>query len=97
MRSRCLIVLLAVSLAGCSQSPNESKVIRDTGTVQYVDLEGGFYAIVGDGGGHYDPTNLPAWAQEDGLRVRFVARTVGGASVHMWGTLVHLESLEGAR
>ena len=97
MRSLCLILLLAVSLAGCSQSPNSSKVVHDTGVVQYLDLEGGFYAILGDGGGRYDPVNLPDWAQHDGLRVRFVARTVDGVSVHMWGTRVHIESIEGLR
>ena len=97
MRSLLLSLVLSVSLAGCSGSPATTRVVNDTGTVRYQSLEGGFYGIMGDAGGRYDPVNLPASAQVDGLRVRFVARTLGGVSVHMWGTMVRIESIEALR
>ena len=88
------VLALTLALAGCSGSPTSSKVVSDTGTVRYMNLEGGFYGILGDAGGHYDPVNLPTWAQTDGLRVRFTARTeAGGVSFHMWGTMVRIESI----
>ena len=98
MRFLLLGVVLAVSLAGCSGSPTAARVINETGTVRYQDLEGGFYGIIGDGGAHYDPTNLPAASQVEGLRVRFVAHTVdNGVSYHMWGTIIRIESIQALR
>jgi hypothetical protein len=44
--------------------------VRITGTVSHLDLEGGFYAIRGDDGVTYDPTNLPPAFQRDGLSSR---------------------------
>jgi inhibitor of cysteine peptidase len=61
------------------------------GTVTYQDLEGGFYGILGDDGKKYDPLNLDAEYQVDGLRVAFGATEVPGvAGIHMWGTPVNL-------
>jgi inhibitor of cysteine peptidase len=70
-------------------------VVSGAGTVRYHSLEGGFYGIVGDDGRHLDPTNLPDSLKTDGLRVRYVARPrQEGISVHMWGTIVELISIE---
>jgi hypothetical protein len=43
-----------------------------TGTVQHIDIEGGFYAIRGDDGVTYDPLDLPSDFRVPGLRVRAV-------------------------
>ena len=70
-------------------------VARGTGTVQFMNLEGGFFAIRGDDGVTYDPTNLPSAFQRNALRVRFEARIrpdLGG--IHMVGPIVEVISIE---
>lgn len=96
---RILLVLLALSLMalGCSstQRNGDGDLVEGTGTVQYVEVEGGFYGIVGDDGRNYDPRNLDESFKEDGLRVHFRARTVEDAvSIRMWGTIVSIISIE---
>jgi hypothetical protein len=69
-------------------------VIRGTGTIRYVDLEGGFYGLVAEDGTKYDPTPLPDSLRVDGLSVRFRVRTTGGMTTRMWGTPVELVDVE---
>jgi inhibitor of cysteine peptidase len=66
-----------------------------SGTVMYQNLEGGFYGIIGDDGQKYEPLNLDAKYQKDGLRVAFdatVAKDI--VSTRMWGTPVNLAEVE---
>ncbi|HEO69704.1 MAG TPA: hypothetical protein ENN80_00455, partial [Candidatus Hydrogenedentes bacterium] len=66
-------------------------VVYLRGTVEWQDIEGGFWGIVGENGNHYDPLNLPPEFAEEGLPIAFVARLMpdmGG--FHMWGTYVDL-------
>ncbi|MGA2935365.1 MAG: protease inhibitor I42 family protein [Methanomicrobiales archaeon] len=66
-----------------------------SGTVTYQNLEGGFYGIIGDDGKKYEPLNLDAKYQKDGLRVAFDATVVRDAvSTRMWGTPVNLAQVE---
>lgn len=66
-----------------------------SGTVTYENLEGGFYGILGDDGKKYEPLNLDAKVQKDGLRVAFDATVVRDAvSTRMWGTPVNLTLIE---
>jgi hypothetical protein len=64
------------------------------GTVKYLNFEGGFYGIVGDDGKHYDPLDIPQEFRVDGLRVRFTANKTSNMSIHMWGHVVKLASIE---
>ena len=65
------------------------------GTVTYMDLEGGFYGIVGDDGGKYFPINLDESFREDGLRVRFTVRERNDVmTTTMWGTTVEITAME---
>jgi hypothetical protein len=92
-----IIVLLLIALTattvpgfGCGEN-----TVSGTGTVKYVDLEGGFYGIVSDDGKQYDPINLEQTYHEDGLRVRFQAKIRQDmASIHMWGTIIELTRIE---
>lgn len=69
------------------------RVVVD-GTVTYVDLEGGFFGILGDDGNEYDPLDLPTRFAVDGLRVSIEARVRQDlASAHMWGALVELDEI----
>ncbi|HMA05653.1 MAG TPA: protease inhibitor I42 family protein, partial [Methanomicrobiales archaeon] len=65
------------------------------GTVTRVNLEGGFFGILGDDGKKYEPQNLDTRYQVDGLRVAFEATAATGTvSMRMWGTPVTLDSIE---
>jgi len=69
--------------------------ISDSGTVEFIDLEGGFYGIVATGGEHYLPLNLPDAFRVDGLKVTFTARTAPDTNtIYMWGTPVTILSIE---
>jgi hypothetical protein len=73
----------------------EDSILSGIGTVEYINLEGGFYGIVDeDTGERYDPQSLPDSLQIDGLRVSYRARPVEVLTIHMWGTPVELLSVE---
>jgi predicted small secreted protein len=85
-----LVALTITALVGCGRG-----TVSGTGTVKFVDLEGGFYGIVGNNGQNYDPMNLDQTYQEDGLRVRFQAKIRQDmASIHMWGTIIEITRIE---
>jgi hypothetical protein len=65
-----------------------------TGVVRHVELEGGFYAIRGDDSVTYNPTNLPADFQKDGLAVEAVVRPRKDVlSIRQVGTIVEVERI----
>jgi hypothetical protein len=62
-----------------------------TGMVTHVDLEGGYYAIRGEDGVMYDPTNLPPEFQKNGLKVEAEARRRDDMmGIHQGGPIVQL-------
>jgi inhibitor of cysteine peptidase len=66
-------------------------VVAVTGVVRHFDLEGGFFAIRGDDGTTYDPSNLDEEFRQDGLRVHARVRLrpdMGG--IHMVGPIVDI-------
>ena len=68
-----------------------SEVLKITGTVVYMDLEGGFFAIDGDDGQKYSPIDLPEAFKKDGLHVKVSARTNPDAmGIHMYGTIIEI-------
>lgn len=97
MRVSLIVLSLLLLLLACATSNRsaDADVIEGRGTVQFVELEGGFYGIVADDGQRYDPTNLDEAYEEDGLRVRFRARERDDLiSVRMWGRMVEIISIE---
>ena len=92
----CIMTILLITIAltgGCIG--DEDTIVDKTGTVQYIDLEGGFYGIVDDDGNKYDPVNLPDEYKEDGLRVKFSGCILKDqVSIHMWGTLIELTDIQ---
>ena len=66
-----------------------------TGTVRYIDLEGGFFGLIADTGQRYDPVKLPEEYKKDGLRVSFqVKQRKATVGFHMWGTIVEIIKIE---
>jgi len=88
------ILVVSFLFAGCmpGNSPNQ---FTTTGTVTYIDLEGGFYGIIGDNQENYDPINLPDKFQKEGLKVRFTAIYRDDlANFHMWGRIIEILQIE---
>lgn len=70
-------------------------LIRGTGTIKQIGVEGGFFGIVGDDGQNYDPQNLPEEYQIDGLKVKYqLKKKEDQASFHMWGIIVEVVKIE---
>jgi len=103
----CIALLLGI--AGCNRASQDTEVEAGTGritgpsapdgqvtgTVRYLDLEGGFYGIVTDDGAKLDPVNLPEELQKDGLRIRaWVEELKDRVSFHMWARLVRIRDIE---
>lgn len=88
-----LLMLLIVGLSGCNET--NGFLIKGTGKIKYIELEGGFYGIVSDDGENYDPVNLQSEFQIDDLRVKFILKPLENqTSIHMWGTLVEIINIE---
>ena len=104
MRLKLLLILSLIG-AGCAASGAPARtdtsedengvLVEGTGTVRYVDLEGGFYGIVDEEGVQYDPINLDDAFREDGLQVHFLAQTRDDVmTIRMWGTVVEIIAIE---
>ncbi|WP_153015940.1 hypothetical protein [Methanofollis ethanolicus] len=70
--------------------------ITGTGTVTYIDLEGGFYGIVADDGMRYLPMDLDPAFEQDNLSVTFTVEKVDVVTIQQWGTPVKVISIEKA-
>ncbi len=65
--------------------------VATTGTVTYVDLEGGFYGIVADDGEDYLPLNLNETYRVDGTRITFAGEIARDTvTIQQWGTPVEI-------
>ena len=84
--------------AGCSRIKHVNHALtpmKIKGTVTYIDLEGGFWAIKGDDGKDYRPVKaLPKKAQAEGTRIEADAEPAGGFSFFMWGTEVDIKKVK---
>jgi hypothetical protein len=73
-------------------------IIEGTGTVTFLDFEGGFYGIITANNGNWDPINLPSSYQINGLKVKFKAKIRNDfVSYHMWGTgieIIHIRKAD---
>ena len=91
-----MILLIATSafLCGCIAPPSDENTVSGTGTVAYIDLEGGFYGIEAADGTRYYPLNLGEDFQVDGISVEFsgIPRE-DVATIVQWGTPLELTSI----
>lgn len=100
------LVLIAVVLSGTlitvallqnntqpddENQTDDANTIVGMGTIEFIDLEGGFYGIISDDDQHYLPVDLPEEYQQDGLRISFTLEESEDAfSIFMWGILVEI-------
>lgn len=89
------LLVAAIAVAGCLASSADADPVSANGTVTYVDLEGGFYGIVADGGDRFLPVNLPGHLAADGLRVRFTGTIETDiVTIQQWGTPLQIRAIE---
>lgn len=81
--------------AGCvTEEPPTEAEVSGSGTITYIDLEGGFFGIVTDTGEQYLPVNLEDKFKVDGREVTFTGVPVeGGATTYMWGTPIRITEI----
>ena len=78
-----------------TENDNEEDIIKGTGTVVFINLEGGFYSIIEDSGYAYTPINLDQEFRVDGLRVRFEAIILHGlGGIPFPGTRIEIITIE---
>jgi heat shock protein HslJ len=74
-----------------TEAAGDARVIRLSGTVRHLDLEGGIFVIRDAAGTQYNPTNLPESFRVDGKAVEAEARRRDDmASIGMVGPIVEL-------
>lgn len=73
MRAFLQTIGLALLLTGCGLLGFDSDdgLIRGTGTIHFIHLEGGHFVLDGDDGTRYEPMGLDESYRQDGLRVRY--------------------------
>lgn len=96
-----LIPVLVISYINMHDETEDKEEISNfvdvtgTGTVVYLNFEGGFWGIIGDDEGHYDPVNLDPKFKVKGLRVYFKAKIRHDLfSFHMWGKIVEILKIQ---
>ena len=96
-RAAVVLLLLLTAMPACRHAvaPDDPNLVAVNGTVRFMTVEGGFWAIRGDDNVTYDPLGgLPAAFQSEGLRVRIEARRRNDmASVHMAGPIIEIISI----
>ena len=66
-----------------------------SGTVRYLDLEGGFWGIVAEDGRKLLPIGgVPSALQRDGQRVHATVEAAHVMSTRMWGEPVRVTSIQ---
>ena len=88
-----LLVVAIMVPASCTSAAKD--IVSGTGTVNFINLEGGFYGIISDDGENYDPINLSRKFQKNCLPVWFEAKIRDDiVSSHMWGTAIEITKIE---
>ena len=105
MGFRTLLLVLSVLCltalpAAVSRAGDEKKggLITVTGTITYIDFEGGFYGFVADNGDRYFPVNLDQQYKVDNLKVRIEGKIRKNVmTTTMWGTPLEIVKVERLR
>lgn len=80
--------------AGCvTEEPRAGMEVSATGTITYIDLEGGFFGIVTDTGEQYLPLYLAEELKVNGTEVTFTGVTEDAITMQMWGTPIRITEI----
>ncbi len=92
------VLCLTVVPAAASYTGDEEKrgLITVTGTITYIDLEGGFYGFVADNGDRYFPVNLDQQFKVNNKKVRIEGKIRKSVmTTVMWGTPLEILKIQG--
>jgi putative hemolysin len=85
------VEIVAIDAAG------NATYVATTGTVTYIDLEGGFYGIVASDGERYLPLGLDEAYRVDGMRLTFAGEVARDTmTIQQWGTPVEILAVTSA-
>ena len=98
-------VALCFSVSGCdSTGPSKAgqnaqqAAVSSGGTVVFRETSGGFYGILTDKGGQFEPKNLDARFRADGLRISFTGQLdTSQLGTHKWGNPIELANVIAAK
>ena len=95
MRHTLALLALTAALTGCSLVGSDEGDLAFDGVVAYTTVEGGAWLLESDAGETYEPLNLPAAFEEEGLRVRVEAELREDlGSFIMVGPVIEIEKIE---
>jgi hypothetical protein len=101
MQATAALLALGAVVVSCSEGTDGLRIVKDgdsivqgTGTVRFLEVEGGCWGIRADEGRNLEPVDLPDGFRQDGLRVRFVAKAVPLVSACMIGSIVEILEIE---
>ncbi len=100
MRPVFFVMLVVLGLSACSLFGDETSTVQlpnpksVTGTVWFLEFEGGFYGILADDHIPYLPLNLDDSFCEDGVRVIFSGSLEPDTyTVYQWGHVIRLNEV----
>ncbi len=96
MRKILFIIFILLAIFSCSTVKSTTEMVESTsGTVKFMDLEGGFFGIITASGEKHDPINLDEDYKIDGLSVSYSYKVHKDMmSIHMWGTIIEIIEIE---
>ena len=69
--------------------------MRIQGTMSFQEIEGGFWGVIAHDGARYVPVDpVPEQFKQDGLRVNVTVRPASVLGTTMWGSYVHVDTIE---
>jgi hypothetical protein len=94
-------LVLSFGIVGCDATgPSKAGQIAQQmpvtsgGTVVFRESSGGFYGILTDKGGQFEPKNLDARFRTDGLRISFTGQLdTSKLGEHKWGNPIELANV----
>ena len=90
-----LFLLLGAAAPALGNDTAKEETLSLTGTIVFVDLEGGFYGFIADSGEHYFPLNLEKQYKIDKTKVRIEGKIRKDiVTFTMWGTSLEILKIE---
>jgi hypothetical protein len=78
-----------------TQSSVQASTVTVSGTVVFRDKDGGFFGILTDNGGQYEPSNLGPQYETDGLHVTITGKlATSRLGAHSWGNPIEIDRVQ---
>ncbi len=94
----CLLALFLSAATGLASQTKEGErrdIISMTGTIKFIDIEGGFYGFLADNGERYFPVNLDQQYKVNNMKVRIEGKIRKNVmTTVMWGTPLEILKIE---